>query len=1142
MKSLIRKRTTLVLEPEAALREVKQLQADVDSCQDELRSLRRREGQGGGSSGVEGKMSEGAVQLTREHKELLSKLADAKRKVVPKMWFEGGGGGGEPGSDGNAAAGGREGKEAATPAPAVDPAWKMYQVDLRLCQLDTLPLLPGLGVSPWDGSADGTQWRLVHVDLSVNHITTLVGLAGGGASSSSSSRTGGSKRNSRRGSSGSRLAGLGGLRSLNLASNFLTRIEGLHHLPELRDLDLADNDIDDLRGDDGAGDGSPRSGGSGGSSGSSGRQAAGGPGGRGGTGGGGDAASPVTTAAAATAARGFRGCRDLRRLNLSGNRLESLEGLSPWLASLRVLHVGGNRLQHLVGLEGLKSLETLHAQSNELSDVAHVGLVPTLTDVDLAENKVDNLGATAAAVALRGKLHALRLCGNPIEEERAYRFRLLDSNRHIRLLDDKDIEHGIREELALIKKKDDLAEIVDETTKTYTSKVELEERRKAEMVKLYKKRIKDVEEAFLKHRQAVEEELKDCVGYAEELRTTDAGIAQSWLASDEGVEEWRRLLREDAAKWRADTLTAERDGRAAQQEEAREEAEAMSFFDKLHTLSLERPAVWQAMKRKELANREEEEKAEARLRRKEMRKERQRRGDGPGHEAPSQRDEDDEWADSDEAEDDVQDEDEEDGEGGRSGGGGGGHGGRSGGKIGKRISMTNEILSATDAAESQPPGTKLLADELGLDLSQLAKVRGNDGDGGDGGDGGGSDEGKQGGDGGRGGGDKKLSRWTSKSFKAKLHSIYKLHSPRRGTPDHVDFLAKKYEGREDEVIDQLEQKYGGKEGREGKEGGGSGADEGKEGKEGKEDGSDEDEEEEVEVEVDEDVIERIEATFQPGPIGLALEPVSGGSAQGVKVNGFAPGSAAEALGTLKPGDRLVAINGDGSVATDTFDQVMDALQAAKRPLTMTLERKTTKKTTKKVMQKKKKNTAKGANQAKGGLSKQASAKARGAADVAALVADTKNDGKKKRGCHITTAVMSMSAPSSLSSSSPRLGPQRGSFDDHGRELTCMRRLRDEHVVKVAPEQVWHYYDTAPVYVALLDRLPAAARRRAYRLLCEAFVLPAVECVEDGCLETAHLIYLELVATARTMAGLGARQQLALRRNSRKSEEILKEGL
>ena len=73
-----------------------------------------------------------------------------------------------------------------------------------------------------------------------------------------------------------------------------------------------------------------------------------------------------------------------------------------------------------------------------------------------------------------------------------------------------------------------------------------------------------------------------------------------------------------------------------------------------------------------------------------------------------------------------------------------------------------------------------------------------------------------------------------------------------------------------------------------------------------------------------------DAVFGPGPLGLALEKCGKGGAQ---VHLCAAGSAAEKLGTISLGDRLLTVSGR-DVSSLSVDAVYDALGDAARPMTL----------------------------------------------------------------------------------------------------------------------------------------------------------------------------------------------------------------
>ena len=76
-----------------------------------------------------------------------------------------------------------------------------------------------------------------------------------------------------------------------------------------------------------------------------------------------------------------------------------------------------------------------------------------------------------------------------------------------------------------------------------------------------------------------------------------------------------------------------------------------------------------------------------------------------------------------------------------------------------------------------------------------------------------------------------------------------------------------------------------------------------------------------------------DAVFGPGPLGLALEKCGKGGAQ---VHLCAAGSAAEKLGTISLGDRLLTVSGI-DVSSLSVDAVYDALGDAARPMTLGFE-------------------------------------------------------------------------------------------------------------------------------------------------------------------------------------------------------------
>jgi hypothetical protein len=83
-------------------------------------------------------------------------------------------------------------------------------------------------------------------------------------------------------------------------------------------------------------------------------------------------------------------------------------------------------------------------------------------------------------------------------------------------------------------------------------------------------------------------------------------------------------------------------------------------------------------------------------------------------------------------------------------------------------------------------------------------------------------------------------------------------------------------------------------------------------------------------------LRRFDAVFGPGPLGLALEQCGKG---GTQVKHCAGGGAAEKLGTISPGDRLLTVAGRmrRDVSSMSVDEVMEVIGGSSRPMTLGFE-------------------------------------------------------------------------------------------------------------------------------------------------------------------------------------------------------------
>ena len=103
------------------------------------------------------------------------------------------------------------------------------------------------------------------------------------------------------------------------------------------------------------------------------------------------------------------------------------------------------------------------------------------------------------------------------------------------------------------------------------------------------------------------------------------------------------------------------------------------------------------------------------------------------------------------------------------------------------------------------------------------------------------------------------------------------------------------------------------------------------------------------------------------------------------------------------------------------------------------------------------------------------------------------------GCFITTAVMKA---------------QLEEFSDNCRELTMLRRVRDEYIAHLpnGPEMLAVYREFAPVYVERISKRPDA--ETVWKLLYDEYILEAVKHAEAGHFRKAYLVYLLMLESVQ----------------------------
>ncbi len=103
------------------------------------------------------------------------------------------------------------------------------------------------------------------------------------------------------------------------------------------------------------------------------------------------------------------------------------------------------------------------------------------------------------------------------------------------------------------------------------------------------------------------------------------------------------------------------------------------------------------------------------------------------------------------------------------------------------------------------------------------------------------------------------------------------------------------------------------------------------------------------------------------------------------------------------------------------------------------------------------------------------------------------------GCFITTAVMKA---------------QLDEFSDDCRELTLLRRVRDEYIANLpnGPEMLAAYREFAPVYVERISKRPDA--ETVWKILYDEYILEAVKHAEAGHFRKAYLVYLLMLESVQ----------------------------
>ena len=305
---------------------------------------------------------------------------------------------------------------------------------------------------------------------------------------------------------------------------------------------------------------------------------------------------------------GLEKCKFLVKLNLHGNKIPKIENLNGGtLKKLTTIDLGGNQLTRVEHLRRLPSLTDLDLSRNEIINAEELAFVPQLTDLKISQNHLDNLVEFGRSIVGLTNLQRLKLDGNPICNKRDYRLRVLE-NPSIVMLDDVEIKPRLRSYLQEMSRRAHLEDIMEATTQDYMDRIAAEREVKSDNMELLRRSQLELEGAFGKYREEMENELQECISYIHSLDVRDDLIEKSTLSTPEGMGMWKEKLM--AAQIRRDRAKRAyvRKQQSALLQQTAHTSEALKYTDKLKELADERPGIWREMKRRELGARTMEQK------------------------------------------------------------------------------------------------------------------------------------------------------------------------------------------------------------------------------------------------------------------------------------------------------------------------------------------------------------------------------------------------------------------------------------------------------------------------------------------------------------------------------------------------------
>ncbi|XXQ31326.1 Leucine-rich repeat-containing protein [Plasmodiophora brassicae] len=283
-------------------------------------------------------------------------------------------------------------------------------------------------------------------------------------------------------------------------------------------------------------------------------------------------------------------------LDLSGNRLtdDGFDTLARGAPRLETLDLTCNMVTTLDGIRTLSRLATLLASRNRISDLGPCASLPQLKVLVVAENQIGSLDTTRKALALLKPMQRVSLWGNPIAEDPFYKLTILDAAAPD-LLDEQAIRPYVRAQLADLKNKELVDNLLVAITDEYRARIESEEALAQEYIDELRAAQVQAEQRYIDYRNEMNQELRETITFLQMARGKP-----SWLLTQEGLLEWKSKL--DALQVERETAVQRTRAEATKQAvEARKKlVQSQTMTKKLYAISMTKPQIWRAMKAREL--------------------------------------------------------------------------------------------------------------------------------------------------------------------------------------------------------------------------------------------------------------------------------------------------------------------------------------------------------------------------------------------------------------------------------------------------------------------------------------------------------------------------------------------------------------